>query len=285
MAKIHELLGGPPTTSFEFFPPKTDEEALKLATTLRELEPLNPSFVSVTYRGGAESRERTFDLVTQLAGDGKHVAMAHLICVAHSRRELTQILERYLASGIENLMALGGDPPENPDAAPGEFAFASELVALAREIGSFSIGVAAHPNGHPRSQTLAEDRDRLAQKLELADFAITQFFFTPSDYSGLISDLHNRGITKPVIPGIMPITSLKSIPRMAQMGAGVPASLAAALQAADEQGGAEAVRAKGIELATELCRAVLAAGAPGIHLYTLNSSLATREIAENLSRG
>ena len=284
MAKIHELLGGAPTTSFEFFPPKTDEEATRLEATLRELVPLSPAFVSVTYRGGAESRQRTFDLVTRLATEGHLVAMAHLICVAHSRGELVDILTRYREAGIENLMALGGDPPEDPSAAPGELNYASELVALAREVGDFSIGVAAHPAGHPRSRSLAEDRDRLAEKLEAADFAVTQFFFEAADWQGLVADLAERGVHKPVLPGIMPVTNLRSVPRMAQMGAALPGDLVARLESANADGGAEAVRAEGIAHATELCRELLAMGAPGVHLYTLNASAATREIAESLAR-
>ena len=202
--------------------------------------------------------------------------------MAHSRAELTEILEQYRTAGVSNLMALGGDPPEDPSAAPGELVHAIELVRLAREVGGFSVGVAAHPAGHPRSASMAEDRDRLAEKLEEADFAVTQFFFSIEEYASLVSDLADRGVTKPVLPGIMPVTALGSIPRMATMGAPVPPWAIARLEAADASGGAEAVRAEGVTLATELCAALLDAGAPGLHFYTLNRSSATREIAQSL---
>jgi methylenetetrahydrofolate reductase (NADPH) len=282
MTAIAALLAGTRTVSFEFFPPKSDAEAATLAATLHDLEPLEPSFVSVTYRGGAESRQRTFDLVATIKQTTSLEPMAHLICVAHSRAELTEILEQYLSIGVENLMALGGDPPTDPDAPQGELLYASELVELARSIGAFSIGVAAHPAGHPRSRTIAEDRDHLAAKLELADFAITQFFFSIDEYSGLVSDLADRGVTKPVLPGIMPVTSLGSVPRMAQMGAPVPDWAIMRLEEADARGGREAVRSEGIAQATELCAALLERGAPGLHFYTLNHSSATREIAHSL---
>ena len=282
MTKIADLLSAGRTVSFEFFPPKSDAEADTLAATLRDLEPLDPSFVSVTYRGGAESRQRTYDLVTMMEAETTLTPMAHLICVAHTVAELTEILEQYREAGIENLMALGGDPPSDPGAIVGELTYASELVALAREIGGFSIGIAAHPAGHPRSTSMAEDRDRLAAKLSAADFAVTQFFFSLEEYTSLVEDLAERGVRKPVLPGIMPVTSITSVPRMADMGAPVPQWAIDRLEAADAVGGSAAVRAEGIVLATELCAGLLEAGAPGLHFYTLNRSLATREIAQSL---
>jgi len=278
VTKIADLLAAGPTYSFEFFPPKSDAELGTLTRTLRDLEPLRPSFVSVTYRGGRTSRQRTYDLVTGMLHATSLVPMAHLICVAHSRLELADILVTYGKAGVENLMALGGDPPEDPTDGPGELAHAIELVELARAIGGFSIGVAAHPAGHPSSPDLAADRDRLAEKLRLADFAVTQFFFEADEYGGLVADLAERGLDKPVLPGIMPVTTLQSIPRRAVMGAAVPAWMVERLEAADGRGGAEAVRREGIDIATELCRAVLDLGAPGLHFYTLNRSTATREI-------
>jgi len=278
MTRIADLLEKGKTYSFEFFPPKTDAEQATLVTTLRELEPLGPSFVSVTYRGGAESRKRTVDLVTGILRTTNLVPMAHLICVAHTRLELAEILVDLRKAGIENLMALGGDPPTEPDASVGELAHASDLVALARAIGGFSIGVAAQPTGHPLSPDRASDRDHLAAKLALADFGVTQFFFEASEYTALVADLAERGVTKPVLPGIMPVTSLSSVPRMAQMGAAVPSWMVARLEAADARGGAEAVRDEGVACATELCEQLLAADVPGLHFYTLNRSSATREI-------
>lgn len=282
MARIGDLLAAGPTYSFEFFPPKNDAEQARLVRALRELEPLGPSFVSVTYRGGRESRQRTYDLVTGILRTTTIAPMAHLICVAHSRLELAEILVSYRRAGIENLMALGGDPPTDPDAGPGELLHAKELVELARAIGGFSIGVAAHPACHPMSPDRQSDRDRLAEKLVLADFAVTQFFFEIDEYLGLVDDLAARGVDKPVLPGIMPVTTLRSVPRMADMGAAVPAWEVARLEAAAERGGDEAVRRTGIEIACELCRDLLAAGAPGLHFYTLNSSTATREIYSSL---
>ena len=279
MTKINELLKESRTVSFEFFPPKSDAEAAVLGETIRDLESLHPSFVSVTYRGGAESRQRTYDLVTMMRRDTSLNPMAHLICVAHSRGELTEILEQYGDASIDNLMALGGDPPTEPDAKVGELQYALELVELARSVGDFSIGVAAHPAGHPRSETLNSDRDRLARKLEAADFGVTQFFFSIEEYLSLVNDIADRGVTKPILPGIMPVTSLSSVPRMATMGAPVPAWAIERLESAESTGGADAVREEGIALATELCAALLEEGAPGLHFYTLNRSKATREIA------
>src|SRR4051794_40275032 len=182
MAWIHELLDKGPTYSFEFFPPKTDAEQATLVKTLRELEPLEPSFVSVTYRGGRSSRERTTNLVTGMLRTTTLNPMAHLICVAHTRLELAEILVDFRKAGVDNLMALGGDPPTDEDAITGELTHANELVELARAIGGFSIGVAAHPEGHPRSPDMKSDRDRLAEKMRIGDFAVTQFFFRLDDY-------------------------------------------------------------------------------------------------------
>jgi methylenetetrahydrofolate reductase (NADPH) len=278
MAWISDLLARGPTYSFEFFPPKNDDEQATLVRTLRDLEPLAPSFVSVTYRGGRESRQRTHDLVAGMLRTTTLNPMAHLVCVAHTRLELAEILVSFRKAGVENLMALGGDPPTDPEAGIGELAHAIELVDLARAVGGFSIGVAAHPAGHPASPDMASDRDFLAEKLRLADFAVTQFFFEIGEYVRLVDDLAARGVDKPVLPGIMPVTALRSVPRMAQMGAAVPDWAVARLEEASARGGDDAVRATGIGLATELCAALLDAGAPGLHFYTLNRSNATREI-------
>jgi methylenetetrahydrofolate reductase (NADPH) len=211
--------------------------------------------------------------------------MAHLICVAHSRLELADILVTLRKAGVENLMALGGDPPTDPDAGPGELAYASELVELARAIGGFSVGVAAHPAGHPRSESTESDRDFLAAKLALADFGVTQFFFEAGEYEGLIADLEARGVRTPVLPGILPVTSLGTLGRLGVMGAAAPAWMESRLRAADETGGSDAVRSEGVRLATELCADLLAAGVPGLHFYTFNTSSATREIYSALGLG
>jgi methylenetetrahydrofolate reductase (NADPH) len=285
MAKIADLLAAGRTFSFEFFPPKSDAEQATLVRALYELQPLNPSFVSVTYRGGRSSRERTHDLVAGMLKTTSLNPMAHLICVAHTRLELAEIMVNFRKAGVENLMALGGDPPTDADAIEGELRHAIELVELAQAIGGFSIGVAAHPAGHPRSPDMDTDRDRLCTKMAVADFAVTQFFFEIADYLGLVEQVAARGIDKPIVPGIMPITSLASIPRMAQMGAAVPPELVARLEHADHSGGDEGVRQAGTEAATELCEKLLAEGAPGLHFYTLNRSLVTRQIYASLGLG
>ncbi|HUY67594.1 MAG TPA: methylenetetrahydrofolate reductase [Acidimicrobiales bacterium] len=285
MTRIADLLAKGRTYSFEFFPPKTDAEQATLVKTLRDLEPLGPSFVSVTYRGGAESRQRTFDLVTGMLRTTTLVPMAHLICVAHTRLELADILVAYRKAGVENLMALGGDPPTDPGDGPGELVHAAELVELAHAVGGFSIGVAAQPAGHPLSADLATDRDHLAAKLALADFAVTQFFFEAREYNELVAGLAERGVEKPVLPGIMPVERLSSVPGMARMGAAVPSWMVERLEAADGRGGAEAVRHEGVACATELCEQLLDAGVPGLHFYTLNRSSATREIYAALGLG
>jgi methylenetetrahydrofolate reductase (NADPH) len=278
MTRIADLLAKGRTYSFEFFPPKNDTEQATLVKTLRDLEPLGPSFVSVTYRGGAESRQRTFDLVTGMLRTTTLVPMAHLICVAHTRLELAEILVAYRTAGVENLMALGGDPPTEPADGPGELQHASELVELAAAIGGFSVGVAAQPACHPLSPDVASDRDHLAAKLSGADFAVTQFFFEASEYTDLVAELADRGVDKPVLPGIMPVTTLRSVPRMAAMGAAVPAWMVDRLERADARGGADGVRHEGVVIATELCEQLLHSGVPGLHFYTLNRSSATREI-------
>jgi methylenetetrahydrofolate reductase (NADPH) len=285
MAWISDLLARGPTYSFEFFPPKDDVEQATLVRTLRDLEPLTPSFVSVTYRGGRESRKRTYDLVSGMLRTTSLLPMAHLVCVAHTRRELTEILVSFRKAGVENLMALGGDPPTEPTDWPSELSHAIELVELARTVGGFSIGVASHPAGHPSSPDITADRDFLAAKLALADFSITQFFWELQEYTRLVDDLAARGVEKPVLPGIMPVVSLRSIPRMAKMGAAIPAGTVARLEEAGLSGGDEAVRRVGIGIATELCEKLLAAGAPGLHFYTLNRSNATREIYTTLGLG
>jgi methylenetetrahydrofolate reductase (NADPH) len=251
--------------------------------TLRDLEPLNPAFVSVTYRGWRVSRQRTHDLVAGMIQTTSLNPMAHLTCVVHSRLELAEILVELRKAGVDNVLALGGDPPPDvAEAGNAELTHAIELVQLARAIGGFSIGVAAHPELHPNSHGDRDlDRRHLVAKMELADFAITQFFFRTSDYLTLVEDLDARGMYKPVIAGIMPITSLSGVKRMAQLsGCEVPPEVVARVEAvADDP---DDVRRVGVELATELCRDLLDNGVPGLHFYTLNRSTATREIYRNL---
>jgi methylenetetrahydrofolate reductase (NADPH) len=279
--KINEILKTGPSFSFEFFPPRDEKMEGVLAQTLRDLEPLQPSYVSVTYGAGGTTRERTHDLVVAINGDTSMTAMAHLTCAAHTRTELVDIVARYREAGIDNILALGGDPPKDLDLPPGELHYAVELVELIREVGDFSVGVAAHPEPHPRSPNRESDRRHTAEKLRAADFAITQFFFDPAHYFDLVDSLRALGVDKPVIAGIMPVTSLASIKRMAEMqGSEFPQWLAEKLHAVGDD--PAAVRAVGIAEATRLCAALLEGGAPGLHFYTLNRSTATREIYENL---
>jgi methylenetetrahydrofolate reductase (NADPH) len=282
--KISEILKTGPSFSFEFFPPRDEKMEDTLARTLAELEPLGPSYVSVTYGAGGTTRERTHDLVVQILNETSMVPMAHLTCASHTRAELVAILERYRDAGIDNILALGGDPPKDLDLPEGELQYAIELVRLVRETGDFCIGVAAHPEPHPRSPSRESDRRRTAEKLAEADFAITQFFFDADHYFDLVSSLRALGVDKPVIAGIMPATSISSIKRMSEMqGSEFPAWLADKLRAVGDD--PAAVRAVGIAEATKLCATLLEGGAPGLHFYTLNRSTATREIYDNLGLG
>jgi len=284
VARIDELLAAGRTFSFEFFPPKTAAARLTLAHTLRELEPLEPSFVSVTYGAGGSTRAWTHELVAGMLHTTTLNPMAHLTCVGHSRLDLAEILVRYRRAGVDNVLCLGGDPPPGSGIPEGELAHAVELVELARAVGGFSVGVAAHPAGHPRSPDRASDRRFLAAKLERADFGITQFFFRAADYLDMVDELRARGCDTPVLPGIMPITNLASVARMSELaGYPVPPEVVARFDGVEDD--PEAVRRIGVEMAAELCEELLNAGVPGLHFYTLNQSRATREVYERLGLG
>ncbi|HUG04989.1 MAG TPA: methylenetetrahydrofolate reductase [Candidatus Limnocylindria bacterium] len=280
MARITDLLAAGQTFSFEFFPPKDEVEQRLLTKAIADLQPLRPSFVSVTYRGGRISRERTTRVVIDLLRTTELTPMPHLTCVAHPRFELGEIIGGFRAAGLENLLALGGDPLP-AEASYKELEYASQLVELGRRLGFESIGVAAHPAGHPKSPDLKSDRWHLASKLRLADFGITQFFFKVEEYERLRDEVAALGVTRPIIAGIMPITSLVSVQRMAQLsGYAVPEDVVRRIEAGGDD--REEIRKRGIEVATELCRGLLDAGAPGLHFYTLNFSKATREIYQKL---
>ena len=279
--RISDLLAAGRTFSFEFFPPRTPEAEQALEKALLELEPLQPSFVSVTYGAGGSTRQRTHEIVVGIRGNTSMVPMAHLSCVAHTRAELRSILDGYRSAEIVNVLALAGDPPAGSGLDQGELSYALDLVELIRAEGPFSVGVAAHPEGHPRSPDLASDRRHLAAKLTAADFAITQFFFRAADYFSMVDDLSKLGVDKPVVPGIMPVTNVSQVERFAQLsGAAFPADLAERLHAVADR--PAEVRRIGVESATDLCRQLLDGGAPGLHFYTLNRSSATREIYANL---
>ncbi|MFM7897337.1 MAG: methylenetetrahydrofolate reductase [Actinomycetota bacterium] len=279
--RIADLLARGRTYSFEFFPPKTDEAQAQLATTISELAPLKPSFFSVTYGALGSTRTRTRDVVVQLARSGDIPPMAHLTCVGHLRSEIDLLLGEYKAAGVENILALGGDVPADPSQlGPSDFTHALDLVEHLRENFDVSIGVAAHPELHPRSPSREADRTHLAAKLRRADFAMTQFFFEVQHYTQLVDELAALGVHKPVVPGVMPVTNKGQIVKMAQMsGAAIPGWLSDRLAKFDDPAD---IRQVGVEVATKLSSELLAAGAPGLHFYTLNRSTATREIYANL---
>ena len=282
MARIADLLSAGRTFSFEFFPPKTDGAQLTLGRTIAELEPLHPSFVSVTYGAGGSTRARTHEVVAWVRRETSIPPMAHLTCFGHTRPEIAAILDGYVEAGIENILALRGDPPVDPvDASPSDYHYAVDLVHDIADHGAFSIGVGAHPEVHPQSRSRQQDRLALAHKLEAADFAITQLFFEPHHYLSLVEELAALNCHKPIIPGIMPVLNLAQMQRMARLsGALFPAWLAARLEAvADDP---DEVRKVGVAAATELCQALLDQGAPGLHFYTMNRSTATREIYADL---
>ena len=277
MARIDDILREGTSYSFEFFPPRDEQAEVVLARTLRALEPLGPSYVSVTYGAGGTTRERTHDLVVTINGSTTMTAMAHLTCAAHTRAELVEVVTRYRDAGVENILALGGDPPKDLELPPGELHYAIELVDLAREVGDFAIGVAAHPEPHPRSPSLASDRAHTAEKLARADFAITQFFFEVEHYKRMVDELADLGCEVPVIPGVMPFVSVPGTRRMAGINnTEIPDWLNERLDAVD--GDAEATRQLGVEVATDLVAELLDYGVPGVHLYAMNRAQSIKEI-------
>jgi methylenetetrahydrofolate reductase (NADPH) len=284
---VRELIAaGERSFSFEFFPPKDADGERQLWTALRELEVLQPTFVSVTYGAGGSTRDRTVGITERIAHDTSMTPLAHLTCVGHSRDTLRSVIGAYAGAGVRNVLALRGDPPEGPAAPFVPHAeglnYAVELVELTKSLGDFCVGVAAFPEVHPSAGSAAADAAVLAAKARAgADFAITQLFFRAADYFRLLDRVSALGVDIPIIPGIMPITNLAQIRRMAELsGAALPAEVVERVARFD--GDPAAVRAEGIAVATELCDTLLAGGAPGLHFYTLNRSKATREIYAGL---
>jgi methylenetetrahydrofolate reductase (NADPH) len=278
---IPELLAQGPTYSFEFYPPRTPEGDVQLARTIKRLVPLSPSFVSVTYGAGGSSRERTAEIVHRLREVHDLPVLPHLTCVGHSRDEIAALVREYEANGVQNLLALHGDPPaDGPPLAEGDFRYAAELVDFLRDQNDFSLGVAAHTEGHPLATDLVSDREHQSAKLTVADFAITQFFFEVDHYTRFMSDMSDRGVSIPVIPGVIPVTNPDQTRRMVEMAGGTfPDALAQRLSEAETPAEGRAI---GVEHAADLVRQLIEAGAPGIHVYPMNRWQATTELFEAL---
>lgn len=285
-----------PTLSFEFFPPKTEAASEQLFENILELEQFKPSFVSVTYGAGGTTRDLTHDLVVRIGNETKLDPVPHLTCVCHQESDIQDILTRYACEGVSNILALGGDPPRSmPDHDRSKDAFqqAADLVRFIRKFNEsgehphpkgFGIGVAGFPEGHPATPNRLLEMDYLKAKVdEGADYIVTQLFFDNHDFYDFRERCELAGINIPIIAGIMPITTTKGMARMAELAAGAkfPAKLLRALNRAAE-GDEDAVRKVGIHYATEQCRDLLDHDVAGIHFYTLNKSLATREIYGSL---
>jgi methylenetetrahydrofolate reductase (NADPH) len=282
MDLISERLSAGPTLSFEFFPPKTPAGLRTLQRTIDQLETLSPSFISVTYGAGGSTRDTTRNLVVEQNTARNYPAMAHLTCVGHTADELRELLEDYRDHGVLNILALAGDPSSDAEeSAVGTFEFAADLVELIRSTGDFSIGVAAHPELHPRSADRATDRRYLAHKLALADFGVTQFFFDAEDYFAMVDELDALGVTKPVLPGIMPVVNPVSVRRFADMAnAKRPQAMWDRLDSLTDD--PDALLDAAVDFSCELISDLLEVGVPGIHLYALNKPEASLAICERL---
>jgi methylenetetrahydrofolate reductase (NADPH) len=274
-----------PVFSFEFFPPKTEAGEQNLYEALNELRALDPAFVSVTYGAGGSSREKTIEIVKRIKEDFGLEAMAHFTCVGATVAELRSTLEEMRAAGIDNVLALRGDPPEGAEAwtkTEGGLEYSRELVELIGGDYEFAIGAACFPETHIHAESAEADLAYLAEKVQAGvDFLITQMFFDNAFYFDFVRRARGTGIDVPIIPGVMPITKVGQVERMASMcGSAIPEGLRAELHARADD--AEAVLDFGVAYATLQCNELLAAGAPGVHFYTLNRSPATRAIVSAL---
>ncbi|MBO1435947.1 methylenetetrahydrofolate reductase [NAD(P)H] [Meiothermus sp. CFH 77666] len=285
--KISTLLqSAKPVISFEFFPPKTPQGEVALFRTLHELKPLKPAFVSITYGAGGSERSKTAQWAARIQNEVGLLAMAHLTCVGSTREELLSVLHQYAQVGVKNIMALRGDPPKGVrefQPVAGGFRYASELVELIRsEFGAtFAVAGGGYPEGHPEAVSLEADLQNLKRKVDAGlDFVVTQLFFNNALYFGFVERARRVGIEVPIVPGLMPITDLAQIRRFMDMcGASIPGPLLSRLEKAQTP---EEVLEIGVEHTTRQAQELLEAGVPGIHLYTLNKSPATRRVMQNL---
>ncbi|MCU1627422.1 MAG: 5,10-methylenetetrahydrofolate reductase [Pseudonocardia sp.] len=282
---IGRLAADRPTFSVEFFPPKDDVGEAELWRAVRRLEPLDPSFVSVTYGAGGSSRDRTVRTTARIATDTTLVPTAHLTAVSHSVAELRHVLGHYAAAGISNVLVIRGDPPGDPlgewTKHPEGVEYADDLVRLVKRSGSFCVGVAAFPYGHPRSADLDSDFQRLLAKMRAgADFAVTQLFWEPEGFLRLRDRLEAAGCDAPLLPGIMPLLSAKTLRRGPELsGAPLPPGLAERMEPYTDP---KDFRSAGLDVTHELCERLLAEGVRNLHFYTLNRSLATTELVTRL---
>jgi methylenetetrahydrofolate reductase (NADPH) len=285
---IGELIRRPdPTFSFEFMPPKTREMETQLWQTIRQLEPLRPDFVSITYGAGGTTRDTTVSATERIASETTLLPMAHLTAVNHSVAELRNVIGRLAGAGVRNVLVVRGDPPGDPTAEwvqhPEGVLYAEDLVRLVRESGDFSVGVAAFPYKHPRSADIETDTRNFVRKCAAgADFAITQMFFDADDYLRLRDRVAAKGCPAPIVAGVMPVLRMATIARSEQLsGAPFPPHL---LERFERVAGDDAsVRALGIDLCSEMCQRLLDEGVPGIHFITMNRSTATREVWQHLA--
>ncbi len=285
--RIDEILAAKdgPVFSFEFFPPKTEEGEANLQRALAELAALEPDFTSVTYGAGGSTRDRTIDIVKSIKADHGIEAMAHLSCVGTTKQQLGEIIDDIRKAGIDNVLALRGDPPRGETEwrpTPGGLEYSTELIALLAERYDFAIGAACFPEVHPEAPDLASDLRFLSEKVDRgARFLITQLFFDNRLYYDFVREARRMGIEAPIIPGIIPVTNVEQIKRFTSMcGASIPAGLLEQLDLrADDPA---AVVELGVAYATAQCADLLARGAPGIHFYTLNKSPSTRAILSAL---
>jgi methylenetetrahydrofolate reductase (NADPH) len=272
--------------SVEFFPPRNDPEERILWRAVRQLEPLDPAFVSITYGAGGSTRDRTIRTTARIAQETTLVPMAHLTAVDHSVAELRNVIGWYAAVGLRNVLCIRGDPPNDPNGEwvqhPAGIRYAEELVRLVRSLGPFCTGVAAFPLGHPRSTDIDLDTEHLVSKINAgAEFAIAQLFFLAEDFLRMRDRLAARGCHVPLLPGVMPLTTPRTLNKTVELsGSPVPAEVAKRLEPHIED--AQAFRLAGMDFVTELCQKLISEGVPGLHFYTLNRSTATREVVQRL---